>query len=562
MKRHRRNKTPTVRLDLGLAELQGIVERAKVGALCEADYTALAQVVQTLAFLTQELQAKGASLGRLRRMLFGAPTEKTSQVLDKPATGAGSDAGAAAGAGAGTPGGEGEVSTPRPKRPGHGRNGATAYTGATKIRVPLTSLHAGDPCPGCQKGKVYPLATPAVLVRVVGMAPLSATVYECEQARCNLCGEVFKAKAPDGVGDEKYDESAASMVGQLKYGAGMPFFRIEKLQAGMGIPLPAATQWELVEGAAGLLKPAHEELVNQAAQGELLHNDDTTAKILELMGGAEEDPEPGGADEKDERTGMFTTGIVAQRQEHHIALFFTSRKHAGENLADVLAHRASTLAAPIQMCDALSRNVPGELKTILSHCLAHARRRFVDVVNDFPDECRYLLETLREVYKTDALARQQALSPEDRLRLHQTQSGPLMDGLEQWLREQIEQHKVEPNSGLGEAICYMRKHWVQLTLFLRQPGAALDNNICERALKKAILHRKNALFYKTLNGAHVGDIFMSLIHSAEMNGENPFEYLVALQKHHEEVAPNPADWMPWNYRDTLARLAERPASAR
>src|SRR5450759_3968806 len=260
MKRHRRNKTPTVRLDLGLAELQGIVERAKVGALCEADYTALAQVVQTLAFLTQELQAKGASLGRLRRMLFGAPTEKTSQVLDKPATGAGSDAGAAAGAGAGTPGGKGEVGTPRPKRPGHGRNGAAAYTGATKIRVPLTSLHAGDSCPGCQKGEVYPLAAPAVLVRVVGMAPLSATVYECEQARCNLCGEVFKAKAPDGVGDEKYDESAASMVGQLKYGAGMPFFRIEKLQAGMGIPLPAATQWELVEGAAGLLKPAHEEL--------------------------------------------------------------------------------------------------------------------------------------------------------------------------------------------------------------------------------------------------------------------------------------------------------------
>jgi hypothetical protein len=557
MKRHRRKKTPTVRRDLGLAELEGIVERAKVGALCEADQTALAQAVQTLAFLTQELQAKGASLERLRRMLFGVPTEKTSHVLEKPATGAGSDAGAAT---ARTSGSEGEASTPQPKRPGHGRNGAAAYTGATKISVLLSSMHAGDSCPGCLKGKVYPLATPAVLVRVTGMAPLSATVYECEQARCNLCGEVFKAEAPPGVGDEKYDESAASMVGQLKYGAGMPFFRIEKLQAGMGIPLPAATQWELVEGAAVLLEPAHEELVNQAAQGELLHNDDTTAKILELMGGAEEAPEPGGTDEKDERTGVFTTGIVAQSQGHHIALFFTGRKHAGENLTDVLAHRASTLAAPIQMCDALSRNVPSELKTILSHCLAHARRRFVDVVNDFPDECRHLLETLREVYKTDTLAREQALSPENRLRLHQAQSGPLMDGLEQWLREQIEQHKVEPNSGLGEAILYMQKHWEKLTLFLRVPGAPLDNNVCERALKKAILHRKNALFYKTKKGARVGDIFMSLIHTAELNGENPFEYLVALQKHHKEVAANPAEWMPWTYRDTFARRSEQPAS--
>jgi transposase len=269
---------------------------------------------------------------------------------------------------------------------------------------------------------------------------------------------------------------------------------------------------------------------------------------------------PGGTEGKDERTGVFTTGIVAQRQGHPIALFFTGRKHAGENLADVLAHRASTLAAPIQMCDALSRNVPGELKTILSHCIAHARRRFVEVVNDFPDECRHLLETLREVYKTDALARQQGLSPEDRLLLHQAHSGPLMADLEVWLREQIEQRKVEPNSGLGDAIEYMQKHWSKLTLFLQVPAAPLDNNICERALKKAILHRKNALFYKTQNGARVGDIFMSLIHSAELNGANPFEYLVALQKHHQDVAANPVEWMPWTYRDTLARMVSQLAS--
>jgi len=558
MKRHHRQRPPTVRRDLRLEELQGIVERAKT-VLCESDHAALAQAVQTLAFLTQELQAKGASLERLRRMLFGAPTEKTSQVLDAPATGAGGEAGAVAGGG--TPGGsEGAESAPPPKRPGHGRNGAAAYTGATKLAVPHASLHGGDACPECQKGKVYPLATPAVLVRVTGMAPLSATVYECEQMRCNLCGEVFKAEAPEGVGHEKYDESASSMIGLLKYGAGMPFFRIEKLQAGMGIPLPAATQWELVEGAAVRLEPAHEELIDQAAQGELVHNDDTTARILELIDGTEAEPVPGGTEGKDERTGVFTTGIVAQRQGHPIALFFTGRKHAGENLADVLAHRASTLAAPIQMCDALSRNVPGELKTILSHCIAHARRRFVEVVNDFPDECRHLLETLREVYKTDALARQQGLSPEDRLLLHQAHSGPLMADLEVWLREQIEQRKVEPNSGLGDAIEYMQKHWSKLTLFLQVPGAPLDNNICERALKKAILHRKNALFYKTQNGARVGDIFMSLIHSAELNGANPFEYLVALQKHHQDVAANPAEWMPWTYRDTLARMVNQLAS--
>jgi hypothetical protein len=211
------------------------------------------------------------------------------------------------------------------------------------------------------------------------------------------------------------------------------------------------------------------------------------------------------------------------------------------------------------MCDALSRNLPGELKTVLANCLVHARRRFVEVVDDFPDECRHLLEILREVYKTDALARQQGLSPEDRLRLHQEQSGPRMADLEVWLREQIEQHKVEPNSGLGEAIGYMTKHWAPLTLFLREAGAPLDNTVCERALKKAILHRKNALFYKTQNGARVGDIFMSLIHTAELTHENPFDYLVALQRHHEQVTATPAEWLPWNYKDALVRLAKGPA---
>ena len=91
--------------------------------------------------------------------------------------------------------------------------------------------------------------------------------------------------------------------------------------------------------------------------------------------------------------------------------------------------------------------------------------------------------------------------------------------------------------------------------FLRVAGAPLDNNICERALKKAILHRKNALFFKTKHGAAVGDLYLSLIHTCELNGGNPFEYLAALHRHAADVAADPAEWMPWNYRDRLACVA-------
>ena len=542
-KRKRKRSTPSAKWrELPIAELTGIVERAKTAPLNEAEYAKLKAAMETLAFLTQELLAKGTTIDRLRRMLFGASTEKTSQVVGEPSdqdvTASGTDA-------------------QRPKRPGHGRNSAAAYTGADKVKVPHPTLHGGDCCPECEKGKVYPLAEPAMLVRITGMAPLGATVYERDRLRCNLCGEVFTAVAPEGVGEEKYDEAATSMVGLLKYGTGLPFNRIEKLQQGMGIPLPATTQWELVSEGAKSLQPVHDELIRQAAQGEVLFNDDTTMKVLELTG--EQRAAAAADEETDERTGVFTSGIVATREDHHIALFFTGVQHAGENLADVLAKRAAELPRPIQMCDGSSSNTAGEFESIVAGCTSHARRRYVDVAEDFPEECRFVFETLRDVYKNDATAREQEMTPEERLLFHQAKSGPLMGRLEEWMQEQFDEHKVEPNSGLGEAISYMQAHWSKLTLFLHEPGAPLDNNICERALKKAILHRKNALFYKTLNGAHVGDVYMSLIHTAELNDVEPFAYLVALLRHSQEVATAPDGWMPWNYKDTLAPPGKNPS---
>jgi hypothetical protein len=392
-------------------------------------------------------------------------------------------------------------------------------------------------------------------VRIIGQPPLGATVYELQKLRCHLCGEVFTAPAPVEAGAKKYDATAGSMIGLLKYGSGLPFNRLDGLQGNLEVPLPASTQWDVVRAVAANLAPAFEELIRQAAQGEVLHNDDTTVKILELMGpdgqhgavlSAAED-----ASIAEERSGLFTSGVVALLDGHRVALFFSGRRHAGENLAEVLKHRAKELPPPIQMCDALARNLPSELRTILANCLAHARRRFVDVYDRFPEPCRHLLETLAVVYRNDALARERGLSSEARLQFHQEASGPTMQGLHEWLTQQLDEKRTEPNSALGGAIGYRLKHWDKLTLFLRQAGAPLDNNVCERALKKAILHRKNALFYKTRNGARVGDLFMSLIYTCQLNQANPFDYLTELQRHADELVVCPERWMPWNYRDAL-----------
>jgi transposase len=519
------------RLDATPEELDSIVERARP-ALDEPGYQKLKAAVRTLSVVNTLIQNQDITIESLRNFLYGSQTEKTQAVLKR------------SGINTGHP-----PKAPKPKAPGHGRHGAKAYSGAHKIAVPHAILKPGDGCPDCQRGKIYQ-HEPGVLIRLIGQAPLDATVYQLEKLRCNLCGQIFTAKAPDSVGEEKYDPTAASMIAILRYGGGFPMTRLEKLEQSLGIPLPASIQWEIVCAMAVRIQPAFDELIRQAAQGSVLHNDDTSMTVLSLRREIEHEADDPG------RTGIFTSGIVSTRNGRHIALFFTSRQHAGENLAVILAKRADALEPPIQMCDALSRNLPKmpeTLEVIVAHCIAHARRRFVEVTPNFPDACRHVLEALGKVYHHDALARKQKLSAEQRLTYHQQHSGPVMDELKQWLKAQLEEKKVEPNSGLGGAIGYLLKYWERLTLFLRKAGAPLDNNLCERSLKRAILHRKNSLFYKTEKGAEVGDLFMSLIHTAELCGANPFDYLTQLQRHADQLRQRPQEWMPWNYLATIGR---------
>lgn len=516
------------RIDVNLAELDQIIDEGLRAPLSASNGQKLKNALHALV-------ERAAPRWRT--------TEKTRAVLETPPS---AETGP-------------EKSLPASSKPvpaGHGRNGAARFAGAHRVVIAHPTLRHGDPCPECGAGKVYRQKQPKTLVRIVGRPPLEATRYEMERLRCNGCNQVFTAETPPEVGPEKYDATAAAMIAQLRYGSGVPFKRLERLEGNIGIPLPAATQWGIVEREAGRMRAALEELIRQAAQGEVAHNDDTGMRILKLA----REPAPEG---RPERTGTFTSGIVSRVGTRFIALFFSGWKHAGENLAEVLKRRAPGLQPLIQMCDALSRNAPKlseGVRLLLANCLAHGRRQFVEVATNFPAECRYVLETLGGVWYNDELARRENLSSEERLRFHQEHSAPLMKTLHQWMEAQLAEHKTEPNSGLGKAIQYMLRHWEPLTLFLREAGAPVDNNLVERALKKAILHRKNSLFYKTMKGAEVGDLFMSLIHTCELNGANPFDYLTELQRHAEKLKQQPAEWMPWNYRDTLTRLA-LPAAA-
>lgn len=541
-------------IELTQEEIDGLLERTKKTSEPD-DYELIKSLIDSLHQLKIAHETKSTSVKRLLKMLFGPGSEKKKKIIRKDrkqkdeATGCDPESDDGVGPEPGqdiSQDGQLPDSDPEGKPPrGHGRNGVDAFGGAQRLFIEFTGLKHGDPCLYC-KGRVY-RKDPAVVLRLFGSPPIQAHIWELDRLRCNLCGAVYKSEAPEPAQGPKYDESATAMIGMLKYGYGLPFNRLEKLQDCLQIPLPASTQWEKVKAGADKMHPAYSHLLSLGAQGQIIHNDDTPIKVLELMA-QNADPENEG-----ERKGMQTTGILSIAGDRQIALFFTGRNHAGENFAQLMTQRESDRPPPIQMCDAKSDNFSKYRNVILANCNSHARRKFVYEVDTYPDQCEYVLGVFETLYKNDAYTKTHQLTDQQRLEYHQQHSGQLMESFHKWLNDQFEHKLVEPNSGMGQAISYTLNHWPALTRFLHVPGVPLDNNLCEQMLKRAILHRKNSLFYKTMNGAEIGDMYMSLIHTCVYNDVNPFDYLIALQRHSSEVFKHPEQWMPWNYLKTITR---------
>jgi transposase len=435
---------------------------------------------------------------------------------------------------------KGERGGEKPKVKPSGRRGAEDFPNAPRVPHALEGVAPGDRC-SC--GGVFCGKPDLESLRFVAVPPIQPVVDRCEWVRCSSCNTVIRAKRPE---KKRHDPTAISMVALMKYGSGFPFFRMAAFLGHFGLSLRASTQFAMVAAGIPAAEPVYLELQRQAALGEILQADDTKVRILRHARLAE----------FMKRTGLFTTGFYSCLGRYRISIFKSGAEHAGENMATFLKSRPTDLPTPIFMADALARNFPKlvEKATRVANCLSHGRRYFVDLIEAFPEHCRYVLDALGTVFFHDALAREQDLSPEDRLLFHQVFSQPIMDDLKSRMQLELDDKLTEANSRLGKAFSYMLKHWERLTLFLRVAGAPLENNAVERQLKKAVLHRKNSLFYRSDWGAKVGDIYMSLIYTCELNGVNAFDYLTKLQTYSDKVAADPAHWMPWNYLDTLKHI--------
>jgi hypothetical protein len=561
------------KIELSEAEIQDLSQRLQEKTLFDKDYEILMGMLEVLVTLNEVVRQQDISIKRLLKRIFGVKTEKRENLFDGEAASENPSSSASdtkndgenRQTGSGEPSEElhaseskndpedtlnGEENSKDQSPKGHGRNGVDAFTGAEHKTVEHIDLKVGDKCPfQCPNGRLYPLK-PALTLCFSGNAPVGCTILERERLRCNACGAVFTAEIDDGTitGNRYYDASAKAAIAVYKYGFGMPFYRIAALQELVGIPLAPSTLWEKTEALADIILPVYREMVRQAAQAKIFHNDDTTMPVLSFIKENELKTDK-------ERSGMFTTGIVAVLEDDTVvALFFTGRNHAGENLDELQELRDPGKRIPIQMCDALSRNTNEVFSRYVAHCLSHGRRNFVDIIPAFPDECKMIIDTLALVYKNDHIAKKKVMSEEQRLAYHKEHSGPAMQTLHDWMTKQIKEKQVEPNSILGKAISYMVKYWPALTLFLTIPGAPLDNNICERILKRVLLNRKNAMFYKNQVGAWIGDLFMSIIHTCSLARINPMDYIIKLQEYKSWMKLDPEKWMPWNYRETVAQI--------
>ena len=597
---------PTVR-DVDLATVHAVLERARA-QLSPDDHACVAGLVQTLIELLRLVRERGTTIARLRRLFGLHSSEKLADVLphhgraepipdrrlvepDPSSAGVASpsdasDAQAAPRGEAPDPDRDADDDhavrprSPRRRRPSHRRVGcpttsvrpltiaathpsarATAGSVRTRIPVRVTSTSStiactqGTPAPTARMARC--IACPIRRASCASSARRrwprqSGTAIGCAVAAAATCSPRALPPRPR-VPSTTTPRSARWRC--LRYGTGMPHHRLDRHQSQLQIPVPASTQWDVVRDRADALVPVFDKLCRQAGDGEVMHNDDTTMRILAVMGVRRRELLAAGALEDPERTGIFTTGIVSITAAGPIALFFTGRKHAGENLTALLKRRATPRSRRPSTC-ATASIATGRTATRSSRPTASRTGAATSSTRSptSPPSASTCSRRSARSSSNDTTCRLQGLSDADRLAFHQRDSAPVMAELERWMKAELDEHRVEPNSGLGQAMQYLLKRWARLTLFLRVPGAPLDNNICERALKMAIRHRNNSLFYRTEYGAYVGDVYMTIISTTILHHENPFDYLVALLRHEAEVAADPGAWLPWTYRATLVRI--------
>lgn len=514
-----------------LQALIGRVEHAiEHGLALEAeDMRLLLSAIHTLMEIQSRLEENSVTLHKLRKLLGMASSSEKRPRVD--------EAGAA----------DTRDTSPRKalQKPRQTKN---TITPVEVLSHALQDVKKGDSCPQCAAGKLQK-HEPKVLLRVSGSSPFEAHKHVIERLKCNLCDYIVGADLPaavlaDGGASQQYGYSARTVMALFKHFSGIPYFHQETLNGLFGCPITASTIFDQCEYVANDCMPVYRNLKQEAANAWLFYLDDTTNHILDQKG--EERPNRNGKGTRF-RTGVYTSGLIAvTRSGHKIYLYNTNLGHAGEWLDDILKRRDPSLPPPIVMSDALSCNLPSvDITVVIALCNAHARRQFVDIENNYPDEVAFVLALYGQAWTFDHEAKAKHYNDQQRLTHHQANSLPVMEQIKAWCDDVVNAPTAEQHSSLTKACRYFLKHYEGLTQFCKIAGAPIDNNLMEEGLKMKIRSRKTSHYYKTQTGADVANVLTSIIATVYRNNGNPFDYLNSIQRHKTEVKAHPAEWLPW-----------------
>lgn len=569
-------------------ELAVILETVKPH-LTTAQYKILESAIKMLSWLLLMVRDKSFSIKRLSRMIFGKTTESSKNLknrlkdddsdkeppssdngnsldettLDCDETSSAKESENTTSVNTTAESAEkkttSEEDSPQPnpekkeKKKNHGHRSLNDYKEISNITHILhNDLKPGERCLECGLGYLYNYE-PQLILTIHGQPPLRGTIWSAQGLRCSACMKIFRANFPkEVITQPKADFAAKALVCISKYQLGTPLYRLEAWQKLQHLPISDSEMWEWTESVALILQPLHQTLVKIAASSNLIHNDDTTAKVLDLMAEnlvikkeQEEQAKKGKNNKNQRRVGIYTTAMLAKQDDHEIAIYVTGRQNAGENLDDLLDNRPKDLKRPVQACDASSQNKPEKHETNMAKCFNHARHNFCEILECWPKECLTIIELMNVIFMNDRETKK--MSPEERQKYHEKNSTPIMEKIKTYSNNLLTNKEVEPNCNLGKAIAYLNNHWEGLSFFLKNGEAPLSNNDCERTIKSYVLIRKNSYFYKSLYGAMVGDLLLSIITTCRLNDVNAYDYLIAVQANAKEIHKNPNAWLPWNY---------------
>lgn len=454
---------------------------------------------------------------------------------------------------------------PKPKRNGHGRNGAGAFVNTKRYFHVLLAGVIGAICEACGVGTMSRYRDKLIVV-VKGQPLFGAETHGFEQARCRQCGAIITAEGTaavtQGLGSSyiTYDWSACAMLVVMHYFAGAPFKRLESLQAGWGIPMPDANQWALADTSADLLFPLYNALEKHGVNHAIaLRIDDTGSMIIEVRHKIRAEIaaiEALGESANDVRAAINATGVYLETEQGKVLLYFTGRHHAGEIIDRILKHRHAAQHHGnklVKVSDAASKNFSHAHHDELEEaaCNAHAYLKFRAVKDQHFEEYSLAGEVYKKVFDNDDAANANGMSPLDRKLYHRQHSLPEMKRLKKMCRDKLESKLVEPNSPLWEPLTFIINQWDRLTKFCEVPGVPLDTNVVEQMLIIPVRYLAGSFNYKTQTGADVGDCHMSLVATANANGVEPVAYLTECLANHEDLATRPEHYLPWVYRARL-----------